>query len=199
MQSILDKLDRPLAAASRIADYLAGALLVLLTVTVFTEVVFRYLLGMPIRFSGELAMIIFPWMIFLSAVMITWSDSHIGIVVFRYSQTGLRRKITEITIYLIMIAFSVIMIYAGWNLAWGLRNNILAITRISRMVLYIPIPLAFTLFSLILSARLFKVLRQDFDEETGLPDKLATGETPITGPENETSDHSASKSGGEDR
>ena len=180
---------------SRLADYSAGLLLVLLTLTVFTEVIFRYLLNMPIRFSAELAMIIFPWMIFLSSVTITWSDSHIGIVIFRHAQTGIRRKIVEVVIHLTMIAFSTIMLYAGWNLAWGLRGNVLAITGITKTVLYISVPLAFTLISLILLTRLARILLTAYDAEPDLPHGSAGGESQAAKPNDARSGKSAEKQG----
>ena len=166
MRSLAEKLDRPLLVVSRVADYAAGFLILVLTLVVFAEVVFRYLLGMPIRFSSELAMIIFPWMVFLSSVMISWSDGHIGIVVFRHAQTGLRRKIVEIVIYLSMIGFSVVMMVAGWNLAIGVSGNVLPITGMSKLFLYIAVPVAFFLFIPIFAIRLLRVL---------------TGATPDTG------------------
>lgn len=185
---------------SRLADYSAGLLLVLLTLTVFTEVIFRYLLNMPIRFSAELAMIIFPWMIFLSSVTITWSDSHIGIVIFRHAQTGIRRKIVEAVIHLTMIAFSTIMLYAGWNLAWGLRGNVLAITGITKTVLYISVPLAFTLISLILLTRLARILLTAYDAEPDPPDGSVghgsvEGEAQAAKPNDARSGKSAEKQG----
>ena len=184
---------------SRLADYSAGVLLVLLTATVFTEVIFRYLLSMPIRFSAELAMIIFPWMVFLSSIMITWSDSHIGIVIFRYAQTGIRRKIVEIVIHLTMVAFSAVMLYAGWNLAWGLRGNVLAITGITKTVLYISVPVAFSLICLILLTRLTKILMTAYDAEPDLPHGSMGGESQAAKPNNATSGKSTEKPGGAGR
>ena len=184
---------------SRLADYSAGVLLVLLTATVFTEVIFRYLLSMPIRFSAELAMIIFPWMVFLSSVMITWSDSHIGIVIFRHAQKGIRRKVVEIIIHLTMIAFSTVMLYAGWNLAWGLRGNVLAITGITKTILYISVPVAFTLISLILLARFARILLTTYDADPDFPHGSMGGGSQAAKPNNATSSKSTEKQGEADR
>ena len=153
----------------KIADGVAGFLILVLTIDVFAEVVFRYLLGMPIRFSSELAMIVFPWMVFLSSVMITWSDGHIGIVLFRNAQTGIRRKIVETVIYLCMIGFSIIMMVAGWNLAIGVSGNVLPITGISKMFLYIAVPIAFFLFIPVFLIRIVRILTGDDAEGGDLP------------------------------
>lgn len=169
MRSLVLRLDRPLSIICRTADYAAGFLILVLTIDVFAEVVFRYLLGMPIRFSSELAMIIFPWMVFLSSVMITWSDGHIGIVIFRHAQKGVRRKVVEVFIYLCMLGFSVVMLVAGWNLAVGVSGNVLPITGISKMFLYIAVPVAFFLFIPVFVIRILRVLIDSDGGDAGYP------------------------------
>jgi TRAP-type C4-dicarboxylate transport system permease small subunit len=170
MRALAQILDRWMRPICKVADYVAGALILVLTIDVFAEVVFRYMLGMPIRFSSELAMIVFPWMVFLSSVMITRNDEHIGIVIFRHAQRGLRRKIVEIVIYLGMAGFSVAMMIAGWELAMGIRGNILPITGMSKTLLYISVPIAFALYIPILVSRIAKVLAGDDADGAGSGD-----------------------------
>lgn len=171
MRSLIETLDRPMSLICTVVDYLAGFLLLLLTIDVFSEVVFRYVLGMPIRFSSELAMIIFPWMVFFSAVMITRIDGHIGIVIFRNAQRGIRRKVVEIAIYLFMLAFSAVMLMAGWELAMGLTTNTLPITGLSKTLLYLAVPMAFLLFIPIFLIRIAKVVVADPDADLAAGDE----------------------------
>ncbi len=158
MQRTLERLDQVLGVISRWADRIAGVLLILLTIDVFAEVLFRYALSMPIRFSSELAVVLFPWIVFLSAIMITKNDGHIGIVIIRESIKGMRRKILEIFIHVVMIAFSVTMLVAGWNLAIGVSQNILPIMQVSTIVLYITVPLSFAFILMILLVRLARIV-----------------------------------------
>lgn len=161
MRPLVESLDRLMAKISTVADYVAGFLLLVLTIDIFAEVVFRYILGMPIRFSSELAMIVFPWMVFFSAVMITRADGHIGIVIFRHAQKGVRRKVVEVAVYLFMMAFSGVMLVAGWDLAMGLTSNTLPITGLPKTLLYLAVPMAFFLFVPTFLVRIAKVVMAD--------------------------------------
>ena len=165
MRTALEYFERKLSFACRFVDWAAGGLIVILTLDIFLEVVFRYLLSMPIQFSSEFAMILFPWMVFLSAIAITWNDEHIGIVIFRHAQKGIRRKIVEVVINLTMLGFSAVMLYAGWQLAWRLTGNTLPISGLSKTVLYVSVPIAFLMFVVILTTRILRVLLTDFDDE----------------------------------
>ena len=178
MRSILEAVERKLSFVSRYADYVAGGLIVVLTLDIFLEVVFRYLLSMPIKFSSEFAMIIFPWMVFLSAITITWKDEHIGIVVFRQAQKGVRRKTIEVIINLTMLGFSGVMLFAGWELAWRLTGNTLPISGFSKTVMYVSMPVAFVMFVLILAVRILRILLTDYDAETDLPHDAAAEDSP---------------------
>ena len=83
----------------------------------------------------------------------------------------MRRKVVEIAIYLFMLAFSVVMLMAGWELAMGLTTNTLPITGLSKTLLYLAVPMAFLLFIPIFLIRIAKVVVADPDADLAAGDE----------------------------
>jgi tripartite ATP-independent transporter DctM subunit len=76
---VLDRLDRLIG---RVVESVAAALVVIEIVILFAGVVFRYVLDRPLVWSGELAAILFLWLVSLGAVIALRRNEHMRMTFF---------------------------------------------------------------------------------------------------------------------
>jgi TRAP-type C4-dicarboxylate transport system permease small subunit len=108
MVNILNKLDQVLAKGEAAVLIL---LLSLMTVVVFLQVVFRYVLTQPLTWSEELARYLFVWLSVLGAALGTQKSGHFGLDFFyRLLPEGGKRLSRIISLMLIGAVVLVILI-----------------------------------------------------------------------------------------
>src|SRR5690625_6130493 len=66
-----------------IAKYLLVSMFILMLVLVIMQVLYRYVLHIPIPWAEELARYLFTWLIFLGASLTSANDEHLSIDVFQ--------------------------------------------------------------------------------------------------------------------
>jgi TRAP-type C4-dicarboxylate transport system permease small subunit len=85
-----------------------------LTIDVFLQVFYRFILKAPLVWTEELALFLFQWMVFMGAGLAVRHRSHFGLdVVVHRLPEGLRKfldKFSQVIIFLIALT----MIYYGW-------------------------------------------------------------------------------------
>lgn len=79
----------------------------------FAQVIFRYVFNHSLAWSEELARYIFIWQIWLGSSYCVKMNRHIRIDIFTNRLPANTRKIYEIVITIISIAFCVFLIYKG--------------------------------------------------------------------------------------
>lgn len=72
IESILDKLDV-------VFKYLTALILGSMTILIFIQVLFRYILNSPLAWSEELAKYLFIWMTFIAGYVGARQNKHIGV------------------------------------------------------------------------------------------------------------------------
>lgn len=112
MQRILWLLDN-------VEEIVGGAFFVLIVVTVFLGVIFRYVLNNPIPWTIELATIAFVWVVFLGASSAMKRQMHIGIDALTRLAPGPVQEILGIAINLVMLWVLWFFIESGWAFSWA--------------------------------------------------------------------------------
>ncbi|MHC4456568.1 MAG: TRAP transporter small permease [Planctomycetota bacterium] len=147
----------------QVLDYIPevalGITVMVTTVTIFAQVVFRYLFSSPIYWADEFAVLIFAWMILIGAVVATKYSEHISVDTFvrlfsKRLQIGLA-IITNITILLVIVLLFVEGIL--------LTRKTVALNypamEISRGFLYISIPVTTPLMGFYLARTIIRDIR----------------------------------------
>ena len=92
-------------------------MMVLLVATVPWQVATRFILHDPSSYTEELARFLLIWIGLLGAAYALRTKAHLGIDILTYRLTGIRKQITDILVYLIIILFSLlIMVIGGFRL-----------------------------------------------------------------------------------
>lgn len=155
----------------QVLDYIPevalGITVMVTTVTIFAQVVFRYLFNSPIYWADEFAVLIFAWMIFIGAVVATKYNEHISVDTFvrlfpKRLQIGLA-VITNIAILLVIVLLFVEGIL--------LTRKTVALNypamEISRGFLYISIPVTTPLMGFYLARTIIRDIRVFFKNRLG--------------------------------
>ncbi|SES06334.1 TRAP transporter small permease [Salipaludibacillus aurantiacus] len=151
----------------------ASVLLIGLTITVFGEVLSRYVFRAPLVFSNELTQLLFPWLIFVAAISVTKQDGHLAVSYFRDQLPYRLQKILFLFSKVVMLFFSVYMAVASFRYVDNVSNQIMPVMRISRGWLSASVTVAFIFISIILIYQIVMILLNKLDvprEEDALDD-----------------------------
>lgn len=148
--------------ASRLCAWLAAGLFVATGLMLGYEVFARYLFTAPTIWAAELAELAMVWGIFLGAAWLLRSRSHIQVTLFTETLPVPLQRTLAILVMLAIAAFSIAMIYYGWQIA----ANSFETGRRSGTMLNLPagawqlaVPAGFTLLALQAVAETVRLLR----------------------------------------
>ncbi|MGM8213889.1 TRAP transporter small permease [Virgibacillus sp. W0430] len=133
-------------------------MMALLTIIVSFEVVSRYFLNMPIKQTGELVALIFPWMAFLAAIIVTKDNGHFFVSYFRNKLPEKAQIVSVFITKLIMLYFSVYMIISSFQLINISTTQKLPVLQISKAWLHYSITVAFIGITLIIVYQLYLII-----------------------------------------
>ena len=101
----------------RILQWVVAVLLVVMSLIVFANVIFRYFLSAALGWYEEVSRFLFIWIVFLGAVLAYIHQDHLSLdVVLYYVKARTKRAIVLIADVLVIVALA-IMIYGGFHLA----------------------------------------------------------------------------------
>jgi TRAP-type C4-dicarboxylate transport system permease small subunit len=98
---------------SSITEKILVALLSAMTVIVFAQVVFRYVLRSPLYWSEEAARYIMIWIVFLGASIGIRKASHLGFTWYVEKSSSRVRRICALIAHLGLLAFALNISYYG--------------------------------------------------------------------------------------
>ncbi|WP_146590215.1 TRAP transporter small permease [Puniceibacterium confluentis] len=124
---------------ARIALWIAGIGLVLMTVIIAAQVVFRYLLNSSLIWSEPASVMIMGWFIFLGAAVGIREGYHLSFDVLLYVLPDKAKLFLFSVSDLVVAAFGGGMIWFGWELAAKTAGNKLPSLGISGAFDFIPI------------------------------------------------------------
>lgn len=112
-------------------DFALAAMLLVMTVIVFAQVFFRYVLNAPLSWPEETARMLIIWMTFVGAYMALREHRHIGfnLVVKKFPRTA--RFWIEVGVLISILAFLAVVIREGAYFAQRSFNIRMPYTRIS--------------------------------------------------------------------
>ncbi|MGX8011370.1 TRAP transporter small permease [Mesorhizobium sp. ORM8.1] len=164
--------ERLLAQLARLALWISGAGLTLMTVIIFWQVFSRYLLNNSPSWTESSAVLLMGWFIFLGAAVGVRERTHLGFDVLLYflppSAKAVLRSISDI----VVLAFGLGMIVYGVQLARLTWNTVMPSLDLPGGVGFLPVVLGGALVCLFSLERLA-------GRFAGLPvdaDQYATGE-----------------------
>lgn len=153
-------------------EVLKVMLIILMSVIVLDvtwQVFTRFILRDPSSFTEELAGFLLIWIGLLGASYALYTRSHLGIDVLTAKVTGFKKRMIEITIYSIVLFFSLFILIIG-----GLRlvNITFTLNQISPAIgipmgyIYLVLPLTGTLMLLYSLANILNAIKnKDFETE----------------------------------
>lgn len=98
---------------SSITEKILFVLLTAMTLIVFTQVLFRYILQSPLYWSEEAARYIMIWIVFLGASIGIRKGSHLGFTWFVEKSGSKIKRICALIAHLGLLAFALNIIYYG--------------------------------------------------------------------------------------
>ncbi len=103
--------------------YIVIALLAVMVVLISSQVAARYLVGIPLYWSEELARHMMIWMFFLGAVIALRRGAHLSIDVLADSLPATGRLLLRLLVTAILIVFFAMMTWYGWEIASRTMNQ----------------------------------------------------------------------------
>jgi TRAP-type transport system small permease protein len=133
---------------------------VAISVVVFLQVLFRYLLQQPLFWSEELPRYLLIWMSFLAVALAQKRDAHINITLCLAPLSARARRVLKIVTDAVVLAFLGVLIYSG-----GLVTSITAHHRSTALQLpmglvYAALPIGAILMSVYLTLQIADGVRR---------------------------------------
>ncbi len=149
---VLTKVDHILAKAE--AAVLI-TLVAVMTVVVFLQVVYRYVLTQPLHWSEELARYLFVWLSILGATLGLQKRGHFGLDFFYRMFPDKRRRFLQFLIYLLMGGVILVILVQGIKLVQITVLQESPAMGISMGWAYACLPVAAALMAIHLASNLF--------------------------------------------
>jgi len=111
-------------------------------VVVVLQVVYRYILELPLTWSEEAARSLFVWAAFLAAAVCLGRQNNFSIAIIADALQPRMRRVLEIVGVVLTLVFTLLMIRYGFTAAWRFRWIRSPVLPISQGLIYSVIPLA---------------------------------------------------------
>ncbi|MDN5842077.1 MAG: TRAP transporter small permease [Alcaligenaceae bacterium] len=111
-RKLLDQIDLWL---TRLIQILAVAVTVVMVASLLTGVVYRYILQSSASWSGEVALLAFTWMVFLTAALMVRDEGHVRIdIIEKVLSPALNFLLSQI-IWVAIVFTGLFMVWTGLN------------------------------------------------------------------------------------
>lgn len=121
--------------------FLGTLFLAIFVVTIFIQVICRYLRIMVI-WTEEVANFSFIWAMFLGAAVMVSQQQHFRFTTLMDKLQGRSKVVLRIVINLLMLAFELALMVYGWQIAMRFWNNVLVVLYwIKKGVVYLILPI----------------------------------------------------------
>jgi TRAP-type C4-dicarboxylate transport system permease small subunit len=136
---LLDGISRRLNQAMK---FLAGFLIAAMTILVFLQVVFRYLLDAPLDWSEEMASFAFVWMALLGASVGLRNDEHPRLDIFYQVFPEWLKKLSGLLINLAILFMLVVLFIFGLKFTIAMQMQRTAALGYSVSYVYAVLPIS---------------------------------------------------------
>ena len=131
------------------AEMIAGALFFAMICAVALQVIARNILAIPILWTSDVAQLMFAWLIFVGAAIGLRQGAHYFVDLWPEGNGTARRAITWFGL-IVSVVVVFILVVNGWALAMARARGEIQSLGISRMWLYLPIPVSGVMMALFL-------------------------------------------------
>ena len=156
-----------LKTAVTASQWVAGGIMLMATALVLANVLGRYLLGEPIAQAEEILQYMNVWMVMMGSVIVTQHDAHLCLDLRPRHIPAIVRRLTNGAIVLLAIAMACYIIVQSIKTVGFLyeadQHSISA--GIPLYLMYLVIPIAFSLSLIFLVRRLWLLVRGESEEE----------------------------------
>jgi len=104
------------AVLNKLVEYVVAVLLTVMVVTVFLQVIFRFVIHSSLPWSEELARYILVWISFLGASIGVKRKAHIGVSVITNMLGGVAAKIVSVLIPFLSAVFFLFLAIYGYRI-----------------------------------------------------------------------------------
>ncbi len=123
-------------------------LLVAMTLTVFSQVIARYIFEAPLSWSEELARFILIWLSMLSAAYAFKKKSHFALTILANKLPERHQRITSFCVHIIVAIFFLIICYYSVIFVHSVNGHVAPALQISMQIPYSSIVVASGLISI---------------------------------------------------
>jgi len=148
-------------------EYLSVFLLSLMTILIFLQIIFRFVLNLSLDWTEEIARYTFVWLVYMSASLAVKSNSHIRVEAVEKLLPKTPSKWFGFLAELVWLLFTLTMVKQGYIVAmknWVMGQTSPAV-HFPMGVIYSIIPIGFTLISLRIIQRMVKRFRRNEETE----------------------------------
>lgn len=145
MFNLISSTNRVIA---RFCLWMSGFGLALMTAIIGWQVFARYVLNNPPHWSETFCLLLMLYFILFAAAAGVRDGTHIGLVIVKESLPPTLKKIVQIIIDLIVLAFGAGMIWFGLDMVRSTWTHIIPTLEVPTGLSYLPFPLAGVLFIL---------------------------------------------------
>ncbi len=140
-------------------EVVLGVTVLITTVTIFAQVVFRYVFSSPIYWADEFAVLVFAWMIFIGTVVATKYNELISVDTFLRMFPQRLQVVLTITTNVAIFLVIVLLFIEGVALTQKTAGLKYPAMEISRGFLYISIPVTTPLMGIYLLRTIIRDIR----------------------------------------
>ena len=124
---------------------ISSFLFLILVFIVLLEVSGRYIFNSPFSFTGELTQLLFPWIVFLAFVSVTYHNGHICLLFFVDKLPKKIRTIINFFNKSLMILFIFLIFLGSTKLSIAVSGDMVGTLRMSKIFYYLSLVVSFAM------------------------------------------------------
>ena len=154
----------------RSLEWLLIAVLGLMVVLVFGNVVLRYGFNSGIIFSEEVSRFLFVWMVFLGSVLMLRDNGHLGVHTLTKRLPLAGKKACKLASDVVTLACCVLISFGAWRVIGLNMSNIAPVSGIPLGVVFMALMLCSVGMGILLLGSIWRLLTGRMSEQEMCPD-----------------------------
>ena len=151
-------------------EWLLIAILGLMVILVFGNVVLRYGFNSGIMISEEVSRFLFVWMVFLGSVLMLHDNGHLGVHTLTKKLPLAGKKACKLISDSIVLACCVLISIGAWKIIGINMNNIAPVSEIPLGVVYMACMVCSVGMGVLLVGSIYRLLSGKMTEQEMCPD-----------------------------
>lgn len=141
-------------------------LLLLMSVMVFTQVIFRFVLSKPIAWSEELSTYFFSFLAYFGAAAVLKADGHISVNSFVERLPAQAQKWVNLLAHCIVLTFLCVVVYMSSGLVAQVLQNGQTLVNIDFLpigYIFMKIPISYGIMTLFTIEKIIRIIKPELD------------------------------------